>query len=90
MLQLETIKGLIAVHHQLQPPHSVMVGRDPECDIVIAQPQISRQHAQLVWDPGDNVWTLIDMNSRSGTWLNGEKVPPARPCVICARACFMR
>jgi putative methionine-R-sulfoxide reductase with GAF domain len=53
---------------------SHVVGRDPGCSLVIADPRVSKRHAQLLWsDPG---WTLEDLESKNGTTINGA--PAAR------------
>lgn len=47
-------------------------GRDPECEIHIGEPNVSRIHGQLVWD--GEVLTVEDFRSTNGVYLNGEKV----------------
>jgi FHA domain-containing protein len=47
---------------------SVTIGRLPECDIVIADPGASRQHAQVRFDGGRFV--LTDLGSTNGTLVN--------------------
>jgi ABC-type multidrug transport system ATPase subunit len=48
------------------------IGRDPANDVVLADPNVSRFHAELVRD-GDAV-ELIDLGSRNGTRLDGQPV----------------
>jgi len=50
---------------------SLLVGRDPECDLVLTDALVSSRHA-LLEDRGDS-WTLIDLGSTNGTSVNGEK-----------------
>lgn len=38
---------------------------------------VSGQHFQLVWDQGE--YSLIDLNSSNGTYLNGKKISPQTP-----------
>jgi len=48
------------------------IGRDPECDVYLDDPRVSRVHAALrVVDGG---WVLEDLSSRNGTWLDGGRV----------------
>jgi FhaA, N-terminal domain/FHA domain len=47
---------------------SVTIGRLPECDIVIADPGASRQHAQVRFD-GER-FVLADLGSTNGTLVN--------------------
>src|SRR5258708_4677576 len=49
-----------------------VVGRAPQCDVVINDDSISRQHARLVVRP-DEV-QLSDLQSRNGTYLAGEPI----------------
>ena len=58
------------------------MGRSRDCDLVLQSPQTSRQHAQLCWEPNEKAWALVDLGSRSGTTLNGERIPSGRPCLI--------
>ena len=48
------------------------VGRRTDRDLVLSDPRVSREHAQLVRDE-DGVY-LVDQNSRQGTFVNNEKV----------------
>src|SRR3954468_1323408 len=53
----------------------LIVGRAPTCDLSVADPTISRRHAELVVDE-DQV-TLRDLGSSNGTFVNGQKVAAA-------------
>jgi pSer/pThr/pTyr-binding forkhead associated (FHA) protein len=48
---------------------TVLVGREPECDIVIAERQVSRHHARLT--PTSKGILLEDLGSKNGTHRNG-------------------
>ena len=51
-----------------------LLGRDAsECNIVLAQAVISKRHAVFEIDSRGSV-TIIDLNSRQGTFVNGEAV----------------
>lgn len=50
----------------------LLIGRDPDCDIVIADRQVSRRHASIVVEKGSYV--LKDLDSKNGTFLNGQEV----------------
>jgi pSer/pThr/pTyr-binding forkhead associated (FHA) protein len=50
----------------------LLVGRDPGCDVVLAEPTVSRRHAQLFFRAGS--WTVQDLESTNGTLLNGKRV----------------
>jgi two-component system, cell cycle response regulator len=50
---------------------SVLIGRDPACDLVLTDGLVSSRHA-LIEDRGDS-WALVDLDSTNGTSVNGEK-----------------
>ncbi len=51
------------------------VGRDPSLYLVIDDPSVSRQHARLVVKAGK--FTVIDMRSSNGTFVNNRRVDQA-------------
>ncbi len=54
----------------------VLVGRDPGCAIVLADPTVSRRHAEVEVD-GD-ACRIRDLGSRNGTHAHGRAVTVAR------------
>lgn len=56
--------------------HSLLIGRDKDCDIVIPDRQISRHHAKLRME-ANGVW-LEDLGSKNGTHCNGQPVHEPR------------
>jgi len=50
----------------------VLIGRAAECDMEMPVPQVSRRHAVIERD-GD-VWSISDLNSRHGTFVNRQRV----------------
>ena len=52
------------------------IGRDERNDVVLADPNVSRFHAEV--DGGRGAIELVDLASRNGTRLNGEVVERAR------------
>jgi len=53
--------------------HEVVIGRDPNADLRIADPRISRAHLLLRFDQGR--WLAIDNGSLNGTYVNGYRMP---------------
>jgi len=48
------------------------VGRKIDKDLVIADPRVSRDHAQIMQEGQD--FFIIDLNSKHGTFVNGERI----------------
>jgi len=53
----------------------VLVGRAPECDLIIADPSVSQHHAELVRTVDG--YELRDAGSRNGSYVNGSRVEHA-------------
>lgn len=51
----------------------IVLGRSPECDVVLESPSISRRHASLEMSPNQGV-VLTDLDSLNGTFVNGRKL----------------
>ncbi len=48
------------------------IGRNPTCDIVLDDRQVSRVHAQILWC--DDHYELEDLASKNGTHVNGREI----------------
>jgi pSer/pThr/pTyr-binding forkhead associated (FHA) protein len=57
---------------KLQPGVDYLIGRSPDCQIVIANMLVSRQHARLVWQV-ERGWHIASMGS-NGTLVNSVAV----------------
>src|SRR5512132_4224481 len=55
-------------------PGGASVGRSRECDIVLADTNVSRRHAEL--RPLGDGWTITDLGSTNGVRVNGRDVRP--------------
>jgi hypothetical protein len=53
-------------------PGEKLVGRAPDCDLIIDDPLVSRQHARI-WCDGKDV-VLVDLGSRNGSRVNGTLI----------------
>lgn len=49
----------------------VVVGREPDCDVVVADPRASRHH--LTFERQGDAWYAVDSSS-GGTWLAGQRI----------------
>jgi two-component system cell cycle response regulator len=52
-----------------------LIGRDPECALLLPDPGVSGQHA-LLEDRG-GAWTIVDLGSTNGIAVNGQKTREA-------------
>ncbi len=55
---------------------TVIVGRRPECDVVVGARSVSGQHCRL--DLVDGVWRVTDLDSHNGTGVNGRRCRSAQ------------
>ena len=51
---------------------SAILGRHPNCDIVLEEGAVSRQHARVFRD--SDGFCVEDLGSRNGTYVNGERI----------------
>lgn len=66
------IRGTPQGHRFFLNEAEMVVGRDPQADISLADPSISRQHAKIIKKEG-RVY-LADLGSSNGTVINGRKL----------------
>jgi hypothetical protein len=53
-------------------PAGLTLGRSRQCDVVLADPNVSRQHAEI--RPRGGSWVLSDLGSTNGSQLNGRRI----------------
>lgn len=53
-------------------PHETSIGRDQTNGLVLSDPRVSRRHANIIIR--DRLTYLIDLDSSSGTFLNGQRI----------------
>ena len=58
----------------------LLIGRGAECDIVVADRQVSRHHAR-VRRLAEGEYEIEDLGSKNGTHLNGIALQPPRRLV---------
>jgi hypothetical protein len=50
----------------------ISIGRHPDCNLVLADPNVSRNHAEI--RPQGDRWALVDLGSTNGSRVNGVRV----------------
>lgn len=80
----------VASHYQesslaaypLVTPATVIIGRDPRCQIVLDSQlygAVSRQHVRISPAPGSpSGWQICDLDSANGTFVNGQRLKGCR------------
>jgi Protein of unknown function (DUF3662)/Inner membrane component of T3SS, cytoplasmic domain len=53
-------------------PSGVVLGRSRQCDVVLSDPNVSRQHAEI--RPRGGSWVLTDLGSTNGSRVNGRRI----------------
>ncbi len=53
-------------------PERVVLGRHPDCDVVLQDAQVSRRHAEVRLVSGRHM--LLDLASSNGTWVDEQPV----------------
>lgn len=58
---------------EIYPGERVMIGRDPECELTVADASVSRSHAAVRYEPLDSLF-IEDLGSTNGSTVNDEPV----------------
>ena len=72
MAYLETLNGTRAGKRYDLTASKYVLGRHPDCDVVIDEGAVSRHHAQILLV--DGIAHLEDLRSRNGTFVNGQLI----------------
>ena len=74
---LQVVKGLTPGRQFRFESDQTIIGRHPECDVVLDVAAVSRQHAQILRE--EDGYLLEDLGSRNGTILNGKRIDRREP-----------
>jgi pSer/pThr/pTyr-binding forkhead associated (FHA) protein len=80
MIKLYVMNGVQQGQSYDLQGETITLGRAPENDIQIKDDHISRKHLKIV-RKGKRFF-IVDLGSKNGTLLNGEKVVPGKECEI--------
>ena len=54
-----------------------VIGRESDSHLTIPDPTVSKRHAELRLEDGQ--WSIEDLRTRNGTWVNGQRVHGRTP-----------
>ncbi|RME04098.1 MAG: FHA domain-containing protein [Planctomycetota bacterium] len=74
-LCLNTIQTPISSLKKITISSKSILGRSKEADIVLSDPEVSRQHCCVY--PQNKGWYILDLGSHNGTFLNSKKIQRA-------------
>ncbi len=80
MMRLVVEQGKLAGHGYDLTRSVIVIGRGQDCDIILNEHQVSRQHARLQHTAQG--WTLVDLGSTNGTQVNGQPLQAHAPYVL--------
>ncbi len=78
MLQVRVIRPGASPQVMSVPKDVAVIGRAPDCDVVIDDPEVSRRHTRVIQG-----LVAIDLGSRNGTWVNEQKI--SEPSLVGSR-----
>jgi sigma-B regulation protein RsbU (phosphoserine phosphatase) len=58
-------------------PSHLVIGRSPDCDVVLRNATVSRRHAEIR-NEGER-WVVEDLGSKNGTGVNGRPLAGPTP-----------
>ena len=77
MAVLQAFQGDTPANIVTIPSAKSVLGRHPDCDIVLDAAAVSRQHAQIITESGQ--FFIEDLHSRNGTFVNGQLIQGRHP-----------
>lgn len=80
VLDLEVV--LPNPHPNKEFPRKVLVGRDPNRDLMLKHSTVSSRHACFLFEPSEDSFKLVDSGSTNGTLVRGHAIQPAQPILL--------
>ena len=72
MALIQAVKGPTPGEQTMLDQADMILGRHPDCQIVLDAAAVSRRHARILREDGQ--FLIEDLGSRNGTLVNGEKI----------------
>ena len=69
---MATLRLIPASGSPIEITRDSMVGREPSCEVVVADGSVSRRHAKIEHHGGS--WVVVDQGSANGTFLDSQRV----------------
>ena len=80
MAKLRIVDGPLSGTEYVLRDKVAVAGRHVDCAIPIPDPKVSRNHAEFLPDPENSGhFSIIDVGSSNGTFVNGIQLPPSIP-----------
>ncbi len=67
------VTGPTGTEEVLLNPKGTTLGRGENCDVILEDNSVSRQHARIYRDPFGR-WIVEDLNSRNGVFVEGQQI----------------
>src|SRR5882724_1959299 len=64
---------------ELSESRDAIIGRNPDCDLVLIHEVVSRRHARLSFQSGS--WTIVDLSAH-GTLVNRIRISGDKPAAL--------
>jgi len=65
---------------------AITIGRSGQIDILIPHRAISRKHACILFDKGTSQYSVMDVGSANGSFINNEPLTPHVPKILTSGA----
>ena len=66
---------------------SIIIGRSPDCDLVVPHTSVSRKHCQI--DEIEGSLYVTDLGSSNGTFINNKRLSPSEKQILSSSEVFI-